>query len=76
LDTTRRFVMTAIARKEMRAMPPENFWLLVYAPLYQLVCFAQQDSSFFCQSSSPAKFQLNDASLDLALQCVLRTVRP
>lgn len=72
--TMRRFAMNAIARKEMRPMPPEIFWALVYAPLYQLIRFSQQDARFF----GPAypKFQLNDAALEHALQGVLRAVRP
>jgi hypothetical protein len=72
----RRFVMNAIARKEMRPMPPEIFWSLVFAPLYQLVRFSLQDSGFFGTASHPRKFQLDDATLEQALQGVLQAVRP
>jgi AcrR family transcriptional regulator len=75
-ETMRRFAINAISRKEMRPMPPEIFWSLVYAPLYQLVRFAQQDVGFFHRGAGHPKFQLNDATLELALQCVLRAVRP
>lgn len=73
-ETMRRFAMNAIVRKEMRPMPPEVFWALVYAPLYQLIRFAQQEAGFF----GPAfpKFQLTDAILEHTLQGVLRAVRP
>ena len=72
--TMRHFAMNAIARKEMRPMPAEMFWSLVYAPLYQLIRFSQQDTGFF--GTDYPKFQLNDALLEHALQGVLRAVRP
>lgn len=75
-EAMRRFAMNAISRKEMRPMPPEIFWSLVYAPLYQLVRFAHQDSGFFGTSSSPRRFQLDDATLEQALRGVLQAVRP
>ena len=75
-DMMRRFAINAISRKEMRPMPPEIFWSLVYAPLYQLVRFAQQDGGFFRSGAEHPKFQLNDATLELALRCVLQAVRP
>ena len=75
-ETMRRFAMNAISRKEMRPMPPEIFWSLAYAPLYQLVRFAQQDSGFFGRGPGHKKFELNEASLEMALRCVLQAVRP
>lgn len=75
-DTMRRFAMNAIARKEMRPMPPEIFWALVYAPLYQLIRFAQEDGGFFRAVPGHPKFKLTDGMLEAALQGVLRAVRP
>jgi AcrR family transcriptional regulator len=75
-ETMRRFATNAIARKEMRPMPPEIFWSLAYAPLYQLVRFAQQDGGFFRRGAGQPKFQLTDATLEQALRCVLSAVRP
>ena len=77
-DTMRRFAMNAIARKELRPMPPEIFWSLVYAPLYQLIRFSQQEAGFFRSGSGTAqpKSQLTDETLEQALQCVLRAIRP
>jgi AcrR family transcriptional regulator len=75
-DTMRRFAMNAISRKEMRPMPPEIFWSLVYAPLYQLIRFSQEDGGFFRATAGHPKFQLTDATLEAALQGVLRAVRP
>lgn len=74
--TMKRFAVNAIARKEMRPMPPEIFWALVYAPLYQLIRFAQEDGGFFRALPGHPKFQLTDAMLEVALQGVLRAVRP
>lgn len=75
-DTMRRFAMNAIARKEMRPMPPEIFWSLVYSPLYQLIRFSQEDGGFFRATAGHPKFKLTDATLEAALQGVLRAVRP
>ena len=72
--TMQRFALNAIARKEMRPMPPEIFWALVYAPLYQLIRFSQQDAGFF--GPGFPKFQLNDETLEATLQGVLRAIRP
>jgi TetR/AcrR family transcriptional repressor of multidrug resistance operon len=72
----RRFAMNAIARKEMNPMPPEIFWSLAYAPLYQLVRFAQQDSTFFGHGPGHRIFQLDDATLEHAFRCVLQALRP
>jgi AcrR family transcriptional regulator len=75
-DTMRRFAMNAIARKEMRPMPPEIFWALVYAPLYQLIRFSQEDGGFFRALPGHPKYKLNHEMLEAALQGVLRAVRP
>jgi len=73
-DTMRRFAMNAIARKELRPMPPEVFWSLAYAPLYQLIRFSNQDAGFFGKAAP--KFELTPGVLEHTLQSVLRAVRP
>ena len=75
-EAMRRFAINAISRKEMRPMPPEIFWSLVYAPLYQLVRFAQQDNGFFGTTTGSRRFQLDDTTLEQALHGVLQAVRP
>ncbi len=75
-DTMRRFAMNAIARKEMRPMPPEIFWALAYAPLYQLIRFSQEEGGFFRAMGRYPKFTLTDEMLEAALQGALRAVRP
>jgi len=75
-EMMRRFATNAIARKEMRPMPPEIFWSLVYAPLYQLIRFSQEEGGFFRALHGGGKFELTDAILENTLQGVLRAVRP
>ncbi len=75
-ELMKRFALNAIARKEMRPMTPELFWALAYAPLYQLVRFAQQEGGFFRGGAGHPKFKLDDATLEAALQGVLRALRP
>jgi len=74
-DMMRRFAKNAIARREMRPMEPEIFWSLVYAPLYQLIRFSQEEGRFFGTPRSD-RFALTDEVLEDALQGVLRAVRP
>jgi AcrR family transcriptional regulator len=74
--TMKRFALNAIARKQMRPMPPEVFWALVYAPLYQLIRFSQEDGGLFRALPGHPKFALTDEMLEVALQGVLRAIRP
>lgn len=75
-EMMRRFAQNAISRREMRPMPPEIFWALVYSPLYQLIRFAQEEGGFFSAAHGRPKFELTDEVLEAALQGVLRAVRP
>ena len=52
--------LAEFGRKEMRPMPPEIFWSLVYAPLYQLIRFSQEDGGFFRAKPGHPKFKLTD----------------
>jgi TetR/AcrR family transcriptional regulator, multidrug resistance operon repressor len=72
------FAQNALRRKEMRPMPKEVFWAVVYAPLYQLIKFHQSGHSMFGgpKAAGEPKFKLTDQVLEQALQLVIRAVKP
>ncbi len=66
-----QFVAHAVANGEMRAMPPELYWSMAYAPFYSLVrCELQQK----CLSRD--EFQLSDTVLAEAFEMVLQAFKP
>lgn len=66
------FVQNAINRKQLVAVPVEVYWAIAFAPLYQLVKFHIQGKNM----SGQGKFRLNEATLELTLQLVLKSLRP
>jgi len=66
------FVGNAIKRKELAEMPVEILWALAFAPLYVLVEFHMSRFSFVPRK----KFVLDDRTLDLALDKVIRALKP
>lgn len=72
------FVGNAIRRREMRPMPKEVYWSVAYAPLYQLVKFAQNGQGLPSRRAHKGtkKFILSDEILELALGLVTKALRP
>lgn len=67
-----QFVTTAIKRKELAEMPIEILWAIAFAPLYVLVEFHVSKRSFHPSK----KFQLTDEAMNLALEKVVKALKP
>lgn len=69
----RAFVRGAMERGEIARLPVEVFWSIAFAPLYQLIRFHR---SGFCLPGhrASAVFQLDDATVDLAISHVLKAL--
>jgi AcrR family transcriptional regulator len=72
------FVTNAIRRKELLPVSKEIYWSIAYAPLYQLLKFHQSKFGLGGRPCGPGekKFELDDASLDLALKLVVKALKP
>ncbi|WP_298709273.1 TetR/AcrR family transcriptional regulator [Chitinophaga sp.] len=70
-DVMGKFVRNAIERKELIELPFEVYWSVAFAPLYQLIKFHTQEKTFGHQP-----FKLTDESMELALQLVLKALKP
>jgi AcrR family transcriptional regulator len=66
------FVGNAIRRKELAEMPVEILWAIAFAPLYTLVEFHMSKYSFI----PGKKFVLDERAMDLALDKVIKALRP
>jgi AcrR family transcriptional regulator len=76
-DTTfitamRQFVLNAIERKEMVRLPVEVYWSIAFAPLYQLVKFHVTPGGL----KGTDKFVFDDKMMDLALNLVIKALKP
>ncbi len=77
IDTTffsamHQFVTTAIKRKELVSVPLEVYWSVAFAPLYQLVKMHMTGKSF----PGRKKFVLDEATMNLTLELVLKALKP
>ena len=70
-ESMQQFVAAAVANGEMRAMPPELYWSMAYAPFYSLVRCEMQQKCMFRD-----EFQLTDAVLAEAFEMVLKAFAP
>lgn len=66
------FVSTAIKRKELQPVPIEVLWAIAFAPLYVLVEFHMNKIAF----KPGKKFVLNSRMMNLALEKVVKALRP
>lgn len=66
------FVGNAIKRKELAPLPIEVLWALAFAPLYILVEFHMSKNSF----KPGKKFVLTDEVMDMALDRVIKSLKP
>lgn len=66
------FVHNAIKRKQLVSVPVEVYWSIAFAPLYQLAKFHIHGKNM----SGGKKFILNDQTLELTLQLVLKALKP
>ena len=71
-EAMKTFVKGAIARKELVHVPVGVFWSLAFAPLYQMIKFHQQGKSL----PGTGPFVLDDKNLHLALELVLKALKP
>jgi TetR/AcrR family transcriptional regulator, multidrug resistance operon repressor len=71
--TLRQFAHLAIERKELAKLPLEVYWSIAFAPLYQLVKFHLAKKPVL---SMTEKFILTEEKMELALQLVLKALRP
>src|ERR1700754_4530521 len=58
-----QFAQNAVSRGELVKLPFEVYWSVAYAPLYQLLKFHTQESSYIHK-----KFQLTDEMMEQSLQ--------
>ncbi|HEX8547157.1 MAG TPA: TetR/AcrR family transcriptional regulator [Cytophagaceae bacterium] len=65
------FIKRAVKEKELLELPFEVYWSVAFAPLYQLIKFHSQGKS---HANRP--FKLKDSDLMLALDLVLKALRP
>lgn len=72
IDAMSKFVQTAIDRNELIPLPMEIYWSIAFAPLYQLLKF------HISPSSMPGRppFKFDEEKIDLALQLVLKALKP
>jgi len=72
IDAMSKFVQTAIDRNELIPLPMEIYWSIAFAPLYQLLKF------HISPSGMPGRppFTFDEAKIDLALQLVLKALKP
>lgn len=66
-----QFVCNAIERNELARLPFEVYWAVAFAPLYQLIKFHTQG-----QSHVNDEFVLTNKDMDLALELVLKALKP
>lgn len=66
-----QFVCNAIDRKELARLPFEVYWAVAFAPLYQLIKFHTQGKSHVND-----EFVLTNKDMDLALELVLKALKP
>lgn len=66
-----RFYNGAVSRKELIPLPFEVYWALAFAPLYQLIKFHTQQTTF-----GHKKFTLTEDIMEQALQLVLKALKP
>src|SRR4030095_14166400 len=66
------FVGNAIKRKELAKIPVEILWAIAFAPLYVLVEFHMSKYSFV----PGKKFVLDDKTMDMALDKVIKALNP
>ena len=66
------FVRNAIDRKQLVSVPIEVYWAIAFAPLYQLVKFHIHGKNM----SGSGKFRLDESTLELTLQLVLKSLKP
>lgn len=64
------FVHRAIEHGELKKVPFEVYWAVAFAPLYQLIKFHNQGGK------KNLHFKLTDDVLELALQMVLKALKP
>jgi AcrR family transcriptional regulator len=66
-----KFAQNAVKRGELVPLPFEVYWSVAYAPMYQLLKFHAQESSFVNK-----KFQVSDEIMDQSLQLILKALKP
>jgi AcrR family transcriptional regulator len=66
------FVGNAIKRKELAQLPVEIYWAIAFAPLYILVEFHMNKSAF----QPGRKFVLNDEVMNMALDRIVKALKP
>jgi AcrR family transcriptional regulator len=70
--TMRSFVENAIRKKQLIDVPVEVYWSVAFAPLYQLVKMNMHKKGL----PGTGPFELNDKTLELTLELVLKALRP
>lgn len=70
-EVMRKFVTTAIKRKELDPLPFEVYWSIAYAPLYQLLKYHTQG-----RTHATDHFSISDQAINQALGLVLKALKP
>ena len=73
MSTMKAFVKGAIERKELIKVPVEIYWSLAFAPLYQLLKFHKHGKGL---GPSGGPFSLDDKTMNLTLDLVLKALKP
>ena len=71
VEAMQRFVGNAIRRGELVRIPLEVYWSVAFAPLYNLVKYHMHGRGL-----AGRKFSLDERTLDLTLDLVLKGLRP
>ncbi len=66
-----RFYNNAVERNELVKLPFEVYWAVAFAPLYQMIKFHTQGTSF-----ANRKFVFTEEAMEQALQLVLKALKP
>jgi AcrR family transcriptional regulator len=72
LKSMKKFVSESIKKKELVKVPLEIYWSIAFAPLYQLVKFQIQKTSF--PGGTP--FTLDEKTMMKSLDLVLKALKP
>lgn len=65
------FIENSIKRKQLISLPFEVYWSVAFAPLYQLIKYHHQGSSYV-----NSEFKLTDEVMMQTLQLVLKALKP
>ncbi len=66
-----KFYNNSVARKELIPLPFEVYWAVAFAPLYQLIKFHTQATTF-----GHKKYTFTNDDMEQALQLVLKALKP